>query len=200
MHRKLGEVYAVSVNNAPDRNVVTGLAGRYATALFDLAREGGKIDETGAELLGFKGLIESSADLKLLITSPQIGRSDKASAVKAISEKAGFSVLTKNFLGTLAKNGRLSAFSHVADAFKILAAHHRGEVTADVKAAHALSDLQLDALKSKLRSAMGRDIAVNVTVDDTLLGGLIVKVGSKMIDSSLKTKLDRLEIAMKGAG
>lgn len=190
----------MSVDQAPDRNLVPGLAGRYATALFELARDAGTIDDIAGELVALKAESASNADLGLLVSSPRIGKSEKMAAVKAIAASAGMSDLTSNFLGALAQNGRLAALPKVVDAFQILAANHRGEMTADVRAAHALTDMQVDALKSKLRAAMGREIAVIVTVDEELLGGLVVKVGSKMIDSSLKTKLDRLEIAMKGAG
>lgn len=190
----------MSVDQAPDRTLVPGLAGRYATALFELARDSGKIDDIASELASLKEELNTNQELALLVSSPRIGKSDKMSAIKAIAQASSASDLTTNFLGALAQNGRLAALSSAADAFQVLAANHRGELTADVRAAHALTDMQVDALKSKLRSAVGRDIAVNLTVDEDLLGGLVVKVGSKMIDSSLKTKLDRLEIAMKGAG
>lgn len=190
----------MSVDQAPDRNVVPGLAGRYATALFELARDAGKIDDVAGELFALKAELTSNAELSLLVSSPRIGKAEKVAAIQAIAKSSALSDLVTNFLGSLAQNGRLAALSNAADAFQILAANHRGELTADVRAAHALTDMQVDALKSKLRSAVGRDIAVNVTVDEELLGGLVVKVGSKMIDSSIKTKLDRLEIAMKGAG
>ncbi len=190
----------MSVDQAPHQAVVTGLAGRYATALFELARDAGQIDAVSEELLGLKKSASDQDDFALLLSSPRIERAQKVKAILAIAEDAKVSDLTKNFLGTLAKNGRLSALVATADAYQVLLAHHRGEASADVTSAAPLSDTQMDALKSKLRGAMGRDVALNVTVDETLLGGLIVKVGSKMIDSSLKTKLNRLEIAMKGAG
>lgn len=190
----------MSVDQAPDRNLVPGLAGRYATALFELARDAGKIDDIASELSALKGELSSNDELALLVSSPRIGKAEKIAVVQAIGQSSGLSDLVTNFLGALAQNGRLSALSDAADAFQILAANHRGELTAQVRAAHALTDMQVDALKSKLRAAVGRDIAVDVTVDEELLGGLVVKVGSKMIDSSIKTKLDRLEIAMKGAG
>jgi F-type H+-transporting ATPase subunit delta len=180
--------------------LVPGLAGRYATALFELARDAGKIDDIASELSALKGELSSNDELALLVSSPRIGKAEKIAVVQAIGQSSGLSDLVTNFLGALAQNGRLSALSDAADAFQILAANHRGELTAQVRAAHALTDMQVDALKSKLRAAVGRDIAVDVTVDEELLGGLVVKVGSKMIDSSIKTKLDRLEIAMKGAG
>ncbi|MEO0412309.1 MAG: F0F1 ATP synthase subunit delta [Pseudomonadota bacterium] len=190
----------MAVDQAPDRPVVTGLAGRYATALFALARDKGEIDRVSDELASLKQDINAQGDLAMLVSSPRIERSQKVKAILAVAQSAGASDLTKNFLGTLAQNGRLAALCDIADAFQKVLAHHRGEVAADVTAPNALSDNQMDALKSKLRAAMGRDVSVNVTVDESLLGGLIVKVGSKMIDSSLKTKINRLEIAMKGAG
>ncbi|MEM9879145.1 MAG: F0F1 ATP synthase subunit delta [Pseudomonadota bacterium] len=189
----------MSVDQAPDRTLVPGLAGRYATALFELARDASAIDVVAGELSALKAEIAEGGDLALLVQSPRIGKAEKLAAVKAIAQSANLSALTANFLGTLAQNGRLAVLAQTADAFQTLLAHHRGEISADVRAAHALTDRQQDALKAKLRAVVGRDVAVNVTVDETLLGGLVVKVGSKMIDSSLKTKLDRLEVAMKGA-
>jgi len=190
----------VSVDQAPDRNVVPGLGGRYATALFELAKDASAIDQVADELSALKAEVNTGGDLARLVSSPRIGKADKVAAVQAISQSSGLSDLTAKCLGTLAQNGRLAALNDVADAFRTLVAHHRGEITAEVRAAHALNDMQIDALKSKLRSAMGREVAVNITVDEHLLGGLVVKVGSKMIDSSLRAKLNRLEIAMKGAG
>ncbi|MEM7569135.1 MAG: F0F1 ATP synthase subunit delta [Pseudomonadota bacterium] len=190
----------MAVDQAPDRTIVTGLAGRYATALFALSKEGGTIDAVADELTGLTSHSQGDADLALLISSPRIERAQKVKAILAVAKDAGVSDLTSNFLGTLAANGRLGSLPAVADAYQKILAHHRGETSADVVSATALSDSQMDALRSKLRAAMGRDVAVNVTIDESLLGGLIVKVGSKMIDSSLKTKINRLEIAMKGAG
>ena len=159
--------------------IVAGLAGRYATALFDLAKDGGKLDSVGQSLVRLRAALAESAELRALITSP---------------------VLTKNFLGVLAANRRLTALVNVMAAYDKLAADHRGETTAEVTSAHPLSADQVTALKSKLKAGLGREVMIDQTVDPSILGGLIVKVGSKMIDSSLRTKLQQLRLAMKGIG
>lgn len=183
-----------------DKVIVSGISGRYALALFDLALDAKSIDAVEADLNSLKVMLDESDDLQALVNSPIISRGEQSSAIAAIAKAADLSDLVARFLGVLASNRRLNALSLVIRDFAQLVSQHRGEVTAEVKSAHALSDAQLDELKSKLKAAVGRDVSIDANVDETLLGGLVVKVGSRMVDSSLKTKLDNLAIAMKGVG
>ena len=178
--------------------IVAGLAGRYATALFDLAKDGGKLDSVGQSLARVRTALAESAELRALVSSPLLARQDAAKGVAAVADKLGLDPLTKNFLGVLAANRRLTALGDVMAAYDKLAADHRGETTAEVTSAHPLSADQVTALKSKLKAGLGREVMIDQTVDPSILGGLIVKVGSKMIDSSLRTKIDTLGQAMKG--
>ena len=177
---------------------VPGLAGRYATALFDLAQESKALDAVAASLKTVADALAQGGDFANLTTNPLVGRAAAAKAVAAVAGALGLDATTTNFLGVLAANRRLAALGDRIAAFNRLVAAHTGESTADVVAAHALSADQLEALKAKLKAGLGRDVAVNLKVDPSILGGLIVKMGSKMIDSSLKTKLDTLSLAMKG--
>ncbi len=178
--------------------IVSGLAGRYAKALFDLAKDAGQLDLVGASLGSVSTALAESNDLQALIGSPLIGRDAAAKAVLAVGDSLKVDSLTRKFLGVLAQNRRLAALPAVIAGFNKLAAAHRGETTAEVTSAHPLSDDQVAALKSKLKTSLGRDVTIDQTVDPAILGGLIVKVGSKMIDSSLRTKIDNLGQAMKG--
>ncbi|KAB2849162.1 MAG: F0F1 ATP synthase subunit delta [Hyphomicrobiaceae bacterium] len=173
------------------------MAGRYATALFDLARESGEIDRIAGELKGFELLMKESADLTRFVRSPVFSAEDQARALKALLAKAGVGGLTANFLGLIARNRRLFAVGDMIRAFRILVARHKGEVEADVTSAAALSDAQVTALKAALKASLGKDVQMNSKVDPAILGGLIVKVGSRMIDSSLRTKLNSLKTRMK---
>lgn len=178
--------------------IVAGLAGRYATALFDLAKDGGKLDSVGQSLARVRAALAESAELRALVSSPLLARQDAAKGVAAVADTLGLDPLTKNFLGVLAANRRLTALGDVMAAYDKLAADHRGETTAEVTSAHPLSADQVTALKAKLKAGLGREVMIDQTVDPSILGGLIVKVGSKMIDSSLRTKIDTLGQAMKG--
>ena len=178
--------------------IQASLAGRYALALFALARDEKQLESVGASLATLRRALAESDDFRALASSPLIGRADKAKAVAAAAEAMRVDPLTKNFLGVLAKNGRLSRLGAVIRAFNLLAASHRGEITAEVTSAHPLDDGQVEALKQNLRTRMGRDIAVELDVDPAILGGLVVKVGSRMIDGSIRTKLNTLAQAMKG--
>jgi F-type H+-transporting ATPase subunit delta len=178
--------------------IQASLSGRYATALFALALEQKKIDVVGASLNGFATALGESADLKMLTTNPLVSRGDAAKGVAAVAKAMKLDPLTSNFLGVLAQNSRLGQIGPVITAFNTLASAHRGEATADVTSAHALDTAQVDALKAQLKKKVGRDVAVNLHVDPTILGGLIVKIGSQMIDSSIKTRLNTLANAMKG--
>lgn len=178
----------------------SGLAERYATALLELAEADGRLDAVADDLRNFDALVDVSPDLDRLIRSPITSRADKENAMAAISAKAGFDDLTRRFLGTLARNRRLFVVRDVVTAYLELLAGGRGETTAEVSSAAKLTDAQLDSLRAALRKVVGGDVAVHTRVDPTLLGGLVVKVGSRMVDSSLRTKIQQLRLAMKGIG
>lgn len=179
----------------------TGLiAERYASALYELADESKALDQVAADLKAIRAMMASSADFMRLIRSPVLGRSEQAKAVSALADKAGFSGLTGRFMGTLASNRRLFALASVIDAFLAELARRRGEATADVTSAVALTPAQTQALEEALKSVVGSKVSVDLKVDQSLIGGLVVRVGSRMIDTSLATKLRRLRLAMKGVG
>ncbi len=178
--------------------IQASLAGRYAIALFELARDAKQIEAVGASLATLRGAIDESEDLRTLIGSPMVARDEQASALGAVVGSLELDQLTGNFVGVLAQNRRLAQLPNVIRAFNLLAARHRGEITAEVTSARPLDDDQVDAIKQHLRSRVGRDIAVDLSVDPAILGGLVVKVGSQMIDSSIRTKLNTLAHAMKG--
>ena len=174
------------------------MAGRYASALFDLAAEAKSVTQTGDALNGFAAIIEESDDLKRLMRSPVFKAEDQLAAIEALAAKAKINGLALNFLRLMAKNRRLSAVPDAISAFNALVAKSKGEVTAEVTSAEKLSVKQLADLKAALKSTVGADVALVTKVDESILGGLIVKVGSRMMDNSLKTKLQTLKVAMKG--
>jgi F-type H+-transporting ATPase subunit delta len=178
--------------------IQASLAGRYALALFELARDEKQIETVSASLASLRRALTDSADLCELINSPLIDREDQARAIGAVVGTMALDTLTSNLVGVLAKNRRLLKLPEVIRAFNLLAARHRGEITAEVTSARPLDDDQVAAIKQHLRSRMGRDIAVDLAVDPALLGGLVVKIGSQMIDSSIRTKLNTLAHVMKG--
>ena len=178
--------------------IQASLSGRYATALFELARDSKTIDTVEASLANVRAALEQSSEFARLVASPLVSRQDAAKAIAASAGAMGIDDTTKNFLGVLAENRRLSQLPAIIRAFRMLAANHRGETTAEVTSAHPLSAAQVDALKQQLRTRIGRDVSVDLSVDPTLLGGLVVKIGSQMIDSSIKTRLNTLAHAMKG--
>ena len=178
--------------------IQASLAGRYAKALFELARDEKQLETVGASLAALKRALGESEDLRRLVSSPLVSREESLRTIAATADAMGLDPITRNFVGVLARNRRLSQLSSVIRAFDMLAASHRGEVTAEVVSAHPLSDDQVAALKANLRSSTGRDIAVDLAVDPSILGGLVVKVGSRMIDGSIRTKLNTLAHAMKG--
>ncbi len=179
--------------------VVSGVAGRYAVALFELAVDGNALDQVAADLKALADLLEKSADFRRLVTSPALGRDDQAKGLFAVLDGSGIAQLTRNFLGVIANNGRLSLLADMIAAYTTLLAHHRGEVTAEVTSATPLSEGQMAALKAKLKAIAGRDVTLQAHTDSSILGGLVVKLGSRMIDSTLKTKLNNLQTAMKEA-
>lgn len=178
----------------------TGLAERYATALYDLAETDKTLDAVAKELQTIQDLIQGSADMQRLIRSPVLSRGDQSRAMDAILERLQASALTRRFVGLVAHNRRLFALPSIISAFIQRLADQRGETTADVTSAKPLSAGQLAAIAAALKAAIGRDAVLSARVDPGLLGGLVVKVGSRMVDSSLRTKLLRLSFAIKGIG
>ncbi len=178
--------------------IQASLSGRYATALFDLARDARTIDTVAASLESLRAALDQSADFKALTTNPLLGREAAKKAVAAVAAHLKLDDLTARTLGVLAQNRRLGQLDKVIAAFNALAANHRGEASAEVTSAHPLDKGQVDALKAQLRTKVGRDVAVTLKQDPTILGGLIVKIGSQMIDSSIRTRLNSLAVAMKG--
>jgi F-type H+-transporting ATPase subunit delta len=176
------------------------MASRYASSLFDLASEAGSLDEVEKELGRVEAMLQDSADLRRLVASPVFSADDQLRAISAIADKAGFKGLVGNFLRVVARNRRLFALPGMIAAFRRLAAEARGEVAADVTSAHALDAGQQAELKQTLKSVAGKDVTLNVTVDPSILGGLIVRIGSRQIDTSLKTKLNSLKLALKEVG
>ena len=176
------------------------IAERYAAALFDLAEQQGALDQVANDLKSMRAMIADSADLRRLIGSPVMTRQELQKGVGAIAGRAGFTDLTRRFLGLVAANRRIFALPGMIEAYLKRLAARRGEVTANVKAAGPLSDGQLATLVATLKSAVGSNVAVNVDVDPGLLGGLVVQVGSRMVDNSLRTKLQQLKLVMKGIG
>ncbi len=177
---------------------VSGVPGRYAGALFDLAREEKSVDQVGRDLASFGAMVDNSPELGRLVRSPVFSASNQIAAIETAAAEAGMSGLTLNFIRLLAKNRRLPALSEVIRGFAMLAAASRGEVQAEVTSAEKLSPKHLDELKAALKASIGRDVQLSVSVDPSLLGGLVVKVGPRMLDNSLRTKLSNLKIAMKG--
>ena len=183
---------------ATDDPIMASVAGRYASALFDLANEERKLSVTEGDVELLQKLLDDNADLRRMVTSPVISASEQSAAIGAIASRAGLSPLVINFVGLLARNRRLFIVSDVLKAFRQILARHRGEVTAEVASAHPLTEDQLAALTAKLAAtAVGGRVRLTTRVDENLLGGLVVKMGSRMIDSSLRTKLQNLEIRMK---
>ena len=174
------------------------LAGRYASALFDLARDQRQIESVGKSLEALSQALVDSKDFNELVTSPLVSREEASKALAAIAPDLGLDPVTTNFLGVLAKNGRKNQLQNVIRAYRRLAAEHRGETTADVITARPLNDDQLAQLKQQLRVRAGRDVTIDAQVDPAILGGIVVKLGSQQIDASIRTKLNRLAQAMKG--
>lgn len=178
--------------------IKASLQGRYASALFDLASENGTVSAVETDLDNIGQAIRESDEFAALIRNPQVSREAAAGAMDGIAGLLGLSPLTKNFLGVLASNRRLSALPEIIRAFASIAAAQRGEATAEVTSAHALSDEQVEQLRSKLEVREGRTVKIRTSVDPELLGGLVVTIGSKRIDSSIRTRLNSLAQAMKG--
>lgn len=178
--------------------ITASLAGRYAAALYDLAGEQGVVTAVESDLDTLGSAVRESADLAALLKNPEVSRDAAAKAVDAVAEHLKVSTLTRNFLGVLAANRRLASLPDVVRAFTAIAAAARGEVTAEVTTAHPLDEAQLAQLADKLKAREGRSVTVKAHVDPALLGGLVVKIGSRMIDGSIRTRLNSLAQAMKG--
>nr|WP_305037933.1 F0F1 ATP synthase subunit delta [Neorhizobium galegae] len=196
----LGWQYRETVPVADTSQLISGVAERYASSLFELSLEAGSIDKVGADLDRFQALLDESEDLRRLVASPVFSAEEQQKAVIAVAERAGISGLVANFLKVVAGNRRLFAMPGMIRAFRQVAAEHRGEITAEVTSAHALSEAQENELKSALKGVTGKDVAIAVTIDPSILGGLVVKVGSRQIDTSLRTKLSTLKLALKEVG
>jgi F-type H+-transporting ATPase subunit delta len=175
-----------------------GLAERYATALFALAEERRTLDAVASDLATLKGLLAESADLRRLIRSPVIAREAQAKAVAALAERAALQQVTRNFLGLLARNRRLFALPEMIRHYLATLAARRGEVTAEIAVAQELSVAQRERITSELARAAGQKVSLDIRIDPDLLAGLTVRLGSRLVDASLKHKLHRLEMAMKG--
>ena len=178
--------------------IQASLSGRYAVALFDLARDSSSLDTVAASLAGIKAAISESADFKGLINNPVLSRNAAGKTIAAVASSMGTDPLTKNFLGVLAQNRRLSQLPAIIRAYETLLSNHKGEVRAEVTSAHPLDAGQVAALQQNLRTRIGREVALDAKVDPAILGGLVVKIGSQMIDSSIRTRLNSLALAMKG--
>lgn len=179
-------------------NITAGLAGRYAVALFDLARESNAIDSVQKSLGTLKAGLAESADLKALVESPVVSRADAANAIAAVAKALKLDSLTAKFLGVLAENRRLADVAGMIGAYDAIVAAHRGEVTAKVTSAHPLTAAQLKELAANLKTRVGRDVQIATTVDPAILGGLVVQLGSQLIDGSIRTRLNSFAQAMKG--
>jgi F-type H+-transporting ATPase subunit delta len=178
--------------------IQASLAGRYATALFELARDERKLDAVGESLAALGEAFGESAELRALTTSPLVSRDDALKAIAGVAAAMKLDSVTSNFLGVLAGNRRLLQLPAAIRAFNLLAARHRGETTAEVTSARPLDKDQSGALKKVLKARLDRDVTLDLNVDPAILGGLVVKIGSQMIDGSIRTKIDRLALAMRG--
>jgi F-type H+-transporting ATPase subunit delta len=180
--------------------IISGMAGRYANALFELALEDKAVDAVKKDLEQFDAMVAGSTDLNRLVRSPVFGVEDQLKALSAVLDKAGIKGLAANFLRVITGNRRLFAVRDMIRSYRALVAAHKGEVSAQITVAEKLSDKNLDALKAALKSVTGgKDMDLDVTIDPAIIGGLIVKVGSRMVDSSLRTKLNSIKFAMKEA-
>lgn len=180
--------------------LISGVASRYATALLDLSEEQGSVAEVEKALSAFEKLLQDSEDLRRLVTSPVFSADEQLKALTAVLDKAGIGGLAANFVKLAARNRRLFAVPSMIVAYRAALTERRGELPADVVSASALSDEQLASLTKSLNEATGKSVMISAKVDPSLIGGLVVKVGSRMIDTSLKTKLNSLKFAMKEVG
>lgn len=185
---------------ASETTGVSGLAERYAAALFDLADERHALDAVAGDLRELRAMLHASGDLTRMLRSPVLTRDEQGKAVAALADRAGLSPLTRDFLGVVARNRRLFAVPEMIEAYLRNLAQRRGEVTAEVTVAQPLNEARQTALTEQLRRSVGARVAIDIRVDPALLGGMIVKVGSRMVDASLSSRLQRLRLAMRAAG
>ena len=184
---------------AAEAPILSGMAGRYATALFELALEANAVEAVQADLDRFDALVAESADLNRLVRSPVFSAKEQLQALSAVLDRVGISGLAANFLKLAASNRRLFAVRDMIKAFRALVAEHKGEATAAVTVAEPLKDQHVNALRDALKSVTGKDVDLDIKIDPAILGGLVVKLGSRMVDSSLRTKLNGIKHAMKEA-
>ena len=184
---------------ASEQPIVGGMAGRYATALFELALEDKVLDKVRADLDRFEQILAGSDDLKRLVRSPVFSADEQVRALTPILQKAGIDGIAGNFIKLVASNRRLFALPQIIRSFRALVAKHKGEVSASVTVAEKLSDAHLKSLKDALNAVTGKDVDLQVEVDPGIIGGLVVKLGSRMVDTSLRTKLNSIKTAMKEA-
>lgn len=185
---------------ATSASLISVIAQRYASSLFELALDAGKVDDVEKDLVRFDDLMGGSADLMRLVRSPAFGAGDQFRAIDAILTKAKIGGLAANLVRVMARNRRLFAVPGVLGEFRKLLAAHRGEESAEVTVAHPLTDAQANELKSTLNGVVGKDVAIHTIVDPAILGGMIVKIGSRQIDTSIRTKLSSLKLALKEVG
>jgi F-type H+-transporting ATPase subunit delta len=184
---------------AGEEHPVSGMAGRYATALFDLANETNAIDAVKADLDRFDALVAESSDLNRLVRSPVFSAEEQLAALTAVLDKAGIGGVAAKFLKLVTSNRRLFAARDMIRGFRELVAKHRGEATAEVTVAEQLKDEHVEALRAALKQVSGKDVALDIKIDPAIIGGLVVKLGSRMVDTSLRTKLNAIKHAMKEA-
>ena len=184
---------------AGEEPIVSGMAGRYATALFDLARETNAIDAVKADLERFDALVAESADLTRLVRSPVFSAEEQGHALSAVLERAGIGGLAAKFLKLVTSNRRLFAVRDMIRGYRELVALHKGEATAEVTVAEKLKDEHVEALRAALKAVSGKDVDLDIKIDPAIIGGLVVKLGSRMVDTSLRTKLNAIRHAMKEA-
>jgi F-type H+-transporting ATPase subunit delta len=185
---------------ASESTGVSGLAERYAAALFELADERRALDAVADDLRAMRAMLHDSADLLRLLRSPVLSREEQGKAVALVAERAELSQLTRDFLAVVARNRRLFAVPAMIGAYLAQLAERRGEVTAEVTAAQPLTEAQSSALTDQLRRAVGGRVAVDLKIDPSLIGGMVVKIGSRMVDGSLRSKLQRLRLALRAGG
>ncbi|MGD0334386.1 MAG: F0F1 ATP synthase subunit delta [Xanthobacteraceae bacterium] len=184
---------------AGEQPIVSGMAGRYATALFELARETNSIDAVKADLERFDAMVGESADLNRLVRSPVFSAAEQLQALSAVLDRAGIGGLAAKFLKLVTMNRRLFAARDIVRGYRELVALHKGEATAEITVAEQLKDDHVAALKSALQAVSGKDVDLNIKIDPAIIGGLVVKLGSRMVDTSLRTKLNAIRHAMKEA-
>ncbi len=181
-------------------SISSGVASRYATAVFELAKEAKKLPAIESDVTALADALETSSDFANLISSPVYSRSEQGDAVAAIAKALGLNTITAGTLGLMAQNRRLFILPQLIDAVRALIAEEKGEITAEVVSAKKMTKAQEIKLASALKAAVGKTVKINATVDDALIGGLVVKVGSVMIDSSIASKLSNLQNTMKEVG